>query len=190
MPNVKDRIGEKFKTSKGDVIEIVEYKDVKNITVRWEDGVTKRNVSMSAILTGNVRKPINYDIYRDGKFKGRFSSFKIAGDTFKVDQNIFSQNKTAQSKVSKGFVVKKEGDILLDDKCYKDFIKWYKKYNEIDYARELSLFLQKNKIEQISWYSKFFESLMGRMNFSSICCEKGVEGAVVELNNKYNGNQL
>jgi hypothetical protein len=51
------RVGEKRKASNGQEMEIVEYYQSNNITVRFEDGTIVPNRSYQAFLTGLIRNP-------------------------------------------------------------------------------------------------------------------------------------
>jgi hypothetical protein len=58
MGQVKNRIGEKFTTSKGLEIEIVEYIGASNVTVKFlKDGAIRTGVYMTSIRNGNVQHP-------------------------------------------------------------------------------------------------------------------------------------
>jgi hypothetical protein len=56
---IKNRVGEIHITNEGYKIEIIEYFNSKNITIQFEDGVTKENILYGTIVRGEILKPID-----------------------------------------------------------------------------------------------------------------------------------
>ena len=52
-----DYIGKRFKMNDGYEVEITEYKNVKNLVVRYDDGITISNRGLSCVLKGSIMKP-------------------------------------------------------------------------------------------------------------------------------------
>lgn len=63
---MKNRVGEKFKTTKGELFTIVEYFSTYNCTIQFEDGTILKNKTYSAIKTNEIYNPNLPHIY--GKF--------------------------------------------------------------------------------------------------------------------------
>ena len=53
------RIGEKHTTTKGYIVEIIEYINQHSVTIKFEDGTVVTNVEYCQIRRGNIRKPEN-----------------------------------------------------------------------------------------------------------------------------------
>ena len=53
------RIGEKYTTTKGYIIEIIDYINQHSVTIQFEDGTIVKNVEYCQIKRGNIRKPEN-----------------------------------------------------------------------------------------------------------------------------------
>lgn len=60
--DIKDRIGEIYKTNQGYDIEIIEYSGCKNVTVKFKDGVILNNLRYDCITGGRVAKPIKKQV--------------------------------------------------------------------------------------------------------------------------------
>lgn len=54
-----DRVGEKHITNKGFLVEIVEYFNNKNCTLKFEDGTLYHNASYKEVLSGKIAKPVD-----------------------------------------------------------------------------------------------------------------------------------
>lgn len=55
----KKRIGEKYTTTKGYIIEIVDYNTQHSVTIKFEDGTIVKDLEYCQIKRGNIRKPEN-----------------------------------------------------------------------------------------------------------------------------------
>lgn len=53
----KNRIGEKFVTNKGHVVEIIDYDPYLDCTVRFEDGTILSNITYQNLQNGEVKNP-------------------------------------------------------------------------------------------------------------------------------------
>lgn len=52
-----NRVGERWKTNEGDLAEIIEYIGSLNVTVRFNDGNTSKNLQYKNIVSGAVKNP-------------------------------------------------------------------------------------------------------------------------------------
>jgi len=73
-------VGQVFKTSQGQEMTIIEYQDCLNVTVQFEDGVTRRNLALSYIKSGLVKNYYKKTFYSigflgEGKYKSSTMSY-------------------------------------------------------------------------------------------------------------------
>lgn len=69
MARLKNRIGEKFTTNEGYIVEITEYLDCNKCTIKFEDGFFLNNIEYSKIKKGQIKNPYHKSVYGIG-FKG------------------------------------------------------------------------------------------------------------------------
>ena len=67
-PKFVDRMGEKHLTTEGYWIEIIEYFNRTNCTVKFENSYTVTKVGYSNILRGNIKNPYHLSVYKIGYF--------------------------------------------------------------------------------------------------------------------------
>ena len=65
-PNFKNRVGEKFITNEGYEVEIIEYFDCNNVTLKLKDNNVLTNIRFSAIKKGQVKNPYHKSVYGVG----------------------------------------------------------------------------------------------------------------------------
>lgn len=63
---MKDRVGEKWVTNEGYEIEIIEYLNSKNITIKFSCGNILSNIMYGNIIKGRVRNPFIPNVYNTG----------------------------------------------------------------------------------------------------------------------------
>lgn len=68
MRTVENRIGEKFVTNEGYIIEIVSYKSQKEVTIKFEDGTLIRDKPYIDIRKGKIKNPYHKSTYGIGYF--------------------------------------------------------------------------------------------------------------------------
>ena len=61
-----NRVGEKYTTTEGYLIEIVEYEDSKNCSIEFESGYRINNIYFCQVKRGNIRNPFHPTVYGVG----------------------------------------------------------------------------------------------------------------------------
>lgn len=88
----KDRIGEKFKTYQGYEVEIIEYFNCQNSTVKFNDerGTTRKKVTIKELKSGSVKNLFRPDILGVGFYGEGIHKAKINGQMTKCYTTWFN----------------------------------------------------------------------------------------------------
>lgn len=62
----KNRIGEKHITNENYIVEIIEYINVHNCSIKFENGIILNNIYYSAVKSGQIKNPYHPCIYDKG----------------------------------------------------------------------------------------------------------------------------
>mgnify|MGYP001235079878 CR=1 FL=1 len=76
-----NRVGEKYMTNEGCNIEITEYQNAKNCTIRFEDGYVKSSVHFSDIKNGRIKNPYHKSISNIGFIGEGIFTVNLLGKT-------------------------------------------------------------------------------------------------------------
>lgn len=149
---IKDRVGEKFITNEGYIIEIVEYKGNRNSTVRFEDGTLVENKEYADLRKGNVKNPNRKSVYGVGYFGIGKHSARIAGGGHTKKYNTWSGmiERCYSEKSHINAPSYKDCTVVEHWKNYQNFGDWFDRNYNSKYMQKWALdkdILQKgNKI--------------------------------------------
>jgi len=60
--NKKNRVGEKYVTNEGYTVEIIEYFNRRNCTIRFDYGLIRSNVYLDNLIAGAIRNPLHKSV--------------------------------------------------------------------------------------------------------------------------------
>ena len=125
----KYRIGETSISSEGLKMEIIEYKDSDNITIKFEDGTIVKNIQYGNFKRGNVKNPFNPSLCNVG----------YIGYTKIVDQNgrILKSYECWRCMIMRCYDVSfqrkhptyKDCKVCQEWLCYANFKEWYNEHH-------------------------------------------------------------
>ena len=117
-----NRLGEKYVTNQGYEIEIVEYFNNKNCTVKFDNGCVIIKVKYGSIKRGNVTNPLRISVFDRGFIgQGEFKSSNSGKETTYYTKwyNMFSRCYAQKQESYNNIEVCKEWY------NFQNFAKWY-----------------------------------------------------------------
>ncbi len=116
-----NKVGEVFITNEGYQVEIIEYFNVKNTTIKFEKGQILYNIKVSCLKNGRVKNP----------FKKSVCSVGFIGSQAKTDKNIYKlwHNMLVRCydiNYHKKYSTYKNIEVCEEWHNYTNFEKWYR----------------------------------------------------------------
>ena len=123
-----ERIGEKHITTQGYEVEVIEYYNTKNCTIKFNDerGTILKNIQYTHIKTGNVRNPYHPSVLGIGYIgEGIYNtSFKkVLKKEYNAWQNII--NRCYNEELRRKFPTYKGVFLCEEWKCFQVFAEWF-----------------------------------------------------------------
>ena len=125
---LRNRIGEKYTTNQNQEIEITDYIDANNVTIKFKNNYIVYNLGYSKIIRGQVKTPYYKSVYGIGFLgKGVYKGCKYSKlyDIWnKILQRCYSEKSRYKYKSYKDITVCEEWH------NFQNFAKWYEEnYN-------------------------------------------------------------
>ena len=121
---VEDRVGEKHITNEGYQIEIIEYFNANNCTLKFNDGTIRYNIQYDKIKRGKVKNFNHKSILKIGFIGNGIYNIKNNYDTYKTWKRMldrcYNLKIHSKSKTYKDCTVDKEWH------NFQNFAEWYK----------------------------------------------------------------
>ena len=119
-----DRTGEKHITNEGYEVEIIEYFNFYNCTIRFNNGCTVENICIGNVERGNIKNPYHPSVYEAGflgigKFKSKINTVNTNYYSYWISMLSRCYNKRLTLPTYKDVNVCKEW------KCFQNFAKWF-----------------------------------------------------------------
>ena len=146
MKNYQDCIGKKYITNEGYEIEITEYINSTNCTIKFNDGTILKNVSFDRIKKGAIKNYNNKSIDGVGYIGyGKYSSKdKIPHKLWKsVINRVYSTKSALQKPTYKDVTVCEEWH------CFQNFAEWWYEKHELhmeNWQLDKDIIVKGNKI--------------------------------------------
>ena len=123
-----DRVGEKWLSTEGDEIEIIEYLSTKNCTVRFKNGLVVKNREYRDIQRGVVKNLYRPSVYGVGYIGEGVYNYKNNIIIYSCWSGMLSRcyNEKCQEKQP----TYKDVTVCEEWKCFQNFAKWHEEnYN-------------------------------------------------------------
>jgi biotin-(acetyl-CoA carboxylase) ligase len=138
-----NRVGEKYTTNEGYGVEIIEYFDKNNCTIKFDNGITLRNKKFSDIKKGSVKNPLHKSILGIGYIGiGIFKPSKNRKNTKKYSDwiNLFQRCYGENNPSYKGCSV--------DERWhnFQNFAKWHKNNYREGFEVDKDILVKGNKV--------------------------------------------
>ncbi len=143
----KNRVGEKHTTNEGYIVEIIEYINVHNCSIKFENNIVLSNVYYSAVKNGQIKNPYhpciyskgyiglgNYKTSIDGKHTKYYTMWK------NMFQRCYSESYHLRTPTYIGCEVCEE---WLN---FQNFAKWFENNYIKDYVLDKDILRKGNKI--------------------------------------------
>jgi hypothetical protein len=147
-PNFKDRTGEKYITNEGYEIEIIEYFNSLNCTIRFlYNGYTKYNVSFGCVKRGEIKNPFHISICGIGYFGVGYYKATVNKNTTPVYYKWVGMlqrcyNKNHQEKHPTYI----DCTVVEEWHNFQVFAKWYEKNHIEGFELDKDILVKDNKI--------------------------------------------
>ena len=146
MKKISNKTGEKHITNEGYNIEIIEYFNYCNCTIRFKNGTTLKNKRYVNILSGKIKNPYHLSIFGigyigEGKYDSLSKPYKI---WFGMMQRCNSEKLQEKRPTYKGCTVAEEWY------NFQNFAKWFdenwKPYMDNSWQLDKDILVSRNKI--------------------------------------------
>jgi hypothetical protein len=140
--SIKTRIGGKYINNKGEYFTVIDYINVNNCTVRFDDGTIVENIFYNTIKRGAVKNPNTPTVYGVGYFgQGKYSKTrKIYSTWISMLQRCYSVNRLKENPSYVDIFVCKEW------KCFQKFAEWYTNNYKEGFHLDKDILVKNNKI--------------------------------------------
>lgn len=137
------RIGEKHLTNEGYEIEIIEYFNRKNCTIKFLNSVKIKNVQYPNILSGAISNPYHKSVYGVGYVGvGKYIS-SCNGSTTKVYQTWYNMLSRCYDNKNHSY---KEVIICEEWGNFQTFAQWFENNYIEDFALDKDILVKGNKV--------------------------------------------
>ena len=143
-PNFKNRVGEKYITNEGYQIEIIEYFEVSNCTVRLEDGNVLKNKHFSSIVKGQIKNPYHKSVYGVGYLGQGNYGMKKDIKLYTIWKSLIQR--CYCEKYQEKYPSYKDVTITEDWKCFQNFAKWAEDNYKENCALDKDILIKGNKL--------------------------------------------
>ena len=142
--NINKRIGEKFLTNEGYKIEIIDYLNKENCTIKFDNGLVVSNLIYCNIKKGQIKNPMHKSICNIG-FIGigkynRVDYIHIYNCWVNMIKRCYDEKIQIKRHTYIGCSVHK------DWHNYQKFAKWFEKNNPHEYELDKDILFKGNKI--------------------------------------------
>lgn len=120
---IVNRVGEKYTTTEGYVVEIVKYISRLNCTIKFENGHIVRNVQVGQIILGNIKNPYHKSVYNIGYYGvGEYDS-KNYTEIYDIWTSLIGR--CYSEKYHKRHITYKNTIVCEEWHNFQNFAKWY-----------------------------------------------------------------
>lgn len=144
------KLGESNNNYQGLKMEIIQYFNANNVTIKFEDGTIKTNVNYSCFKKGSVKNNNFSSIYNVG-YLGNVKITDDNGNRLKSYDVWFSMLQRCYDEKNRDkYPTYKNCEVCDEWKCYDNFKKWYdENYYEIENEKiclDKDIMFENNKI--------------------------------------------
>jgi hypothetical protein len=144
---IPSRIGEKYITGEGLEIEIIEYNNAKDCTIKFQDGFVVRNLRYDAVQNGAVKNTRHLSVsgvgyFGTGNYKSRaddkhLGSYKLWNHMINNSYNDKNRSKRTPDK---------DWQVCEEWQNYQTFAKWYDENYIKGFSIDKNIIKKGNKI--------------------------------------------
>jgi hypothetical protein len=130
----RERIGQIRKNNFGSLMEIVQYKDNKNILVRFLEGGSTIPTQYINFIKGEVSNPLDKTVYNVGFIgEGKYNTRHDSKDTLQYTTWYSMMQRCCDEKYKKKYPTYKECSVVDEWHNFQNFAKWYdENFYEVD----------------------------------------------------------
>lgn len=144
MPKIIDRTGEVYVFENGVNMEIIEYFNTKNMTVKFSDGTVIHNVVYSNFSRGQVKNLNTPSVFNIGFIGYGEFDFFIHNDIYRKWISMMSRCYSDYLHSNRGTYV---GCSVIDEWCcFQNFAKWYVDNNVVGFHLDKDILIKGNKV--------------------------------------------
>lgn len=123
-----NKVGEKYITNEGYIIEIVEYINNKNCTIQFEDMSIFNNLQYGHIIRGKVKNPSHRSVYRTGFIGIGKYNYKKSSKIYRIWSGLLERGYC--SKFKEKYFTYKYVTVCEEWHNFQNFAKWFEEnYN-------------------------------------------------------------
>lgn len=129
---MKERVGKKYKTTQGETVEVIDYIDFHNCTVRFEDGTIRKNVSHTSVYRGKIKNLYRPSVAGVGYLgEGAYKAHKNNKKTKAVSDWRNMLYRCYDESFKNKFLTYKEASVCKEWHNFQNFAKWHEEnFNE------------------------------------------------------------
>jgi hypothetical protein len=141
------RLGEKYITNEGLEVEIIEYTNALDCTIRYKDGFILKNKNFFDIKNGKVKNPYNPNVYGvgflgDGEYRTKEN--KVRTKSYLVWSDILRRCYDANTQVSRPSY--QECTVSAEWHNFQNFAKWFEENYIEGFCIDKDILFKNNKV--------------------------------------------
>lgn len=141
------RIGEKWATNDGCIVEIVEYYSNKNCTVKFENGFVIQNVQYSRIKKGNIKNLYHPSVYGKGYLgEGDYKSSFGSKDTLVYKRWHGMMERCYDKSYLKRNPTYSDCSVSEEWHNFQIFAKWFEENYSEGFVLDKDILIKRNKV--------------------------------------------
>jgi len=144
MAKLKSRVGEIYTTNEGYSIEIINYFNKRNCTIKFYNDLILYNIHFSCIKKGNVKNPNHKSVYGVGYLGvGKYNCTNYL-KIYATWNNMLERCYESKYHEKRPTYI----DCTVDEEWhnFQNFAKWYEENHKENYALDKDILFRRNKV--------------------------------------------
>jgi len=144
MAKLKSRVGEIYTTNEGYSIEIINYFNKRNYTIKFYNDLILYNIHFSCIKKGNVKNPNHKSVYGVGYLGvGKYNCTNYL-KIYATWNNMLERCYESKYHEKRPTYI----DCTVDEEWhnFQNFAKWYEENHKENYALDKDILFRRNKV--------------------------------------------